>query len=102
MLLVDDPEKKLVEKLGEKTQTEAPLYQTDLMMDSGSITAWKIHTEKQFTYIEETLAELAQQNKQKDGSVFLFAVGDGNHSLATAKAVWDSYKTCLLYTSRCV
>lgn len=93
MLLVDDPEKKLVEKLGEKTQTEAPLYQTDLMMDSGSITAWKIHTEKQFTYIEETLAELAQQNKQKDGSVFLFAVGDGNHSLATAKAVWDSYKT---------
>ena len=35
---------------------------------------------------------IAENNIQSDGSTFLFAVGDGNHSLATAKAIWDELK----------
>lgn len=93
MLLVDDAEKKLVEKAGEKVREQSPLYETDLMMNSGAIKGWKIDSETDFASIAKNLEELAEKNTQKDGSVFLFAVGDGNHSLATAKAVWDEYKT---------
>ena len=40
-----------------------------------------------------SLEKLAKENTSpKDGSTFLFAVGDGNHSLATAKATWEEYK----------
>lgn len=92
MLLVDDPEKKLVEAAGKRVRDMEPLYKTDLMMDSGSIIGWKIDSEKDFAFIAKSVEEIAEKNKQKDGSVFLFAVGDGNHSLATAKSVWDSYK----------
>jgi len=42
--------------------------------------------------INKTLENLAEKNTCSDGSIFMFAVGDGNHSLATAKAVWDEYK----------
>ena len=40
-----------------------------------------------------SLEQIAKKQTQKDGSVFMFAVGDGNHSLATAKAIWDELKT---------
>jgi uncharacterized protein (DUF1015 family) len=42
--------------------------------------------------VERALEALMSQNAQQDGSVFLFAVGDGNHSLASAKAVWEELK----------
>lgn len=93
MLLVDDAEKKLVEALGEKVRVKNPLYNTELLMQSGSITGWKVDEVDNFAFIEKSLEELVKEKKQNDGSVFLFAVGDGNHSLATAKAVWDEYKT---------
>ena len=40
-----------------------------------------------------SLEKLAIENSStKDGSIFLFAVGEGNHSLATATAAWEEYK----------
>ena len=46
--------------------------------------------------ITQALNKIAQENTCDDGSIFLFAVGDGNHSLATAKAVWDERKAELV------
>ena len=61
------------------------------MLNSGSISGWAIQGDD-IGSVESALTKIAKDNTCKDGSVFMFAVGDGNHSLATAKAVWDEYK----------
>lgn len=93
MLLVDDPERILIEKIGDSihiAQT-TPLYTTQLMLNSGSISGWALPADCS-AYMDKALEKLYRANTGADGSVFMFAVGDGNHSLATAKAVWDAYK----------
>ncbi len=98
MLLVNDPEGLLVETNGARAKKRdsdngvPPLYDTELMMNGGSITGWAIETPQEIEQVFEALETLKKQQIQPDGSSFLFAVGDGNHSLATAKAVWDEYK----------
>ncbi len=96
MLLVDDKEKLLVEGAGNICKTKAPLYDGQLMNNGGSITGWEISSEKELAVVTEAVNKIAEKNTAADGSVFLFAVGDGNHSLATAKAVWDEYKKELI------
>ncbi len=98
MLLVNDPEHILVEATGEKVKKteKAPLYSGDLMQNGGSITGWAVNTEDEIAEIQKSLNIIAENNTEKDGSVFLFAVGDGNHSLATAKTVWEGYKQEML------
>lgn len=92
MLLVNDPEHNLVEKTGELAKQGECVYDGDLMLDSGHITGWAVSGEKAMAHVHSALASLKQAGTAADGSSFLFAVGDGNHSLATAKAVWDEYK----------
>ena len=92
MLLVNDPNHTLVEGLGNRVKKNKPLYQGDLMMNSGSITGWSVSNEYDIEYFRVSLQKIAEANTEKDGSTFLFAVGDGNHSLATAKATWDEYR----------
>lgn len=92
MLLVNDPEHSLVEGTGERVKKAAPLYSGEMMQKSGSISGWAVSSEADVEYVRGTMENLAEKNTAPDGSVFLFAVGDGNHSLATAKAVWDEYK----------
>ena len=98
MLLVNDPEHILVEATGEKVKKseKSPLYSGDLMQNGGSITGWAVNTEEEIAEIQKSLNIIAENNTEKDGSVFLFAVGDGNHSLATAKTVWEGYKQEML------
>ena len=93
MLLVNDTAGVLVEACGKaiKSQSVAPLYQGDLMMNAGSIVGYPVDgalLDSCYTALEQ----LAQENTSAPGDTFLFAVGDGNHSLATAKAVWDEFK----------
>ena len=62
------------------------LYDTELMQEGGHIRGYAIEGEaaKQLTEAFEA--------KQKSCGGFLFAVGDGNHSLATAKTCWENIK----------
>ena len=92
MLLVNDPNHLLVEGLGQRVTKNKPLYQGNLMMNSGSVKGWAVSNEYDIEYFRSSLQKLAEANTEKDGSIFLFAVGDGNHSLATAKATWEEYK----------
>ena len=69
------------------------------MKNSGSIKGWKIDKENDITGIVHALNVLADEenfkvryNLKEDLEVLLFAVGDGNHSLATAKACWENVK----------
>ncbi len=92
MLLVNDSAKCLVEACGEEAKKSAALYDTDLMANSGHISGWAVKNEALLNKVQNALETLYKKNTTTDGSVFMFAVGDGNHSLATAKAVWDEFK----------
>ena len=100
LLLMDDEEDRLIPSLGEIARKNPPLYETSLMMNSGAISGWAVDTEEAWTVLAEGLETLANKSTARYGTgaspgserPFLFAVGDGNHSLATAKAVWEEYK----------
>lgn len=95
MLLADDPDDALVGKTGELAKAENPVYDGDLQQESGHLTGWAVCGEEAYAHVARALDAIAQKGTDKDGSTFLFAVGDGNHSLATAKAVWDEHKKTL-------
>lgn len=95
MLLADDPADALVGKTGALVKANAPVYDGDLQQKSGHITGWAVREQKAFSHVAEALEAIAKKGTDKDGNIFLFAVGDGNHSLATAKAVWDEHKKAL-------
>lgn len=97
MLLANDPDGLLIEAAGQRVHEAvkenkcAPLYDGDLMLGGGHITGYLIDSEGE-ECIKSALNTLYEAGRQEDGSVLLFAVGDGNHSLATAKTVWEKAK----------
>ena len=95
MLLANDPKDELVGGAGALAKKSSPIYDGDLMIHSGHITGWRVAGSEAEQVLESALASLAKNGTDKDGNTFLFAVGDGNHSLATAKAVWDEHKKSL-------
>ncbi|MCR5825758.1 MAG: DUF1015 domain-containing protein [Oscillospiraceae bacterium] len=91
MLLIDDPDKTVIEPLTAATSEMEPLYDFDLMAGGGHLRGWRL-SDAQVSAVADALAGLAtdeaMQRKYGVSGVapLLFAVGDGNHSLATAKA----------------
>jgi hypothetical protein len=94
LLLIDDEADYLIPALGERAKKGAPLYRTPLMLGAGEISGWALNTETDWAVLTEGLEGLAARSETRygGGKPFLYAVGDGNHSLATAKAVWEEYK----------
>ncbi len=99
MVLVDDPAKSLIEPLYAKREYFSRLYDFELMEGGGHVAAWHIHDESSMAGIANALSALADpqafQQRHGKGKPLLFAVGDGNHSLATAKAIWEETKKSL-------
>ena len=94
MLLIDDREQKIIENLYENRESLEKLYDFDLNMDGGHITGYKITDTDE---VVEKLNKLMDKDYLKrlygdSDEVMQFAVGDGNHSLATAKACWEEIK----------
>ncbi len=98
LLLADDPEKTVVEPLAQRTEEMTALYDFELMERGGHIRGWKLN-DACMEQVAQALHRLAQPEAfnqrygTKDQSVMLFAVGDGNHSLATAKECYERSKT---------
>jgi hypothetical protein len=94
LLLIDDEEDLLIPGLGERAKKASPLYATSLMNDAGAVSGWILDKERDWALLAEGLEKLAQKASARYGSgtPFLYAMGDGNHSLATAKEVWEEYK----------
>ena len=91
MILIDDPKGITIEKAFDMAEKEgiAPIYDTDLMLGSGHIRGTFIPDGSDIAKsIEDGLASLKAANS--DGLLFL--VGDGNHSLASAKAHWENIR----------
>ena len=97
MLLVDDPDQTVIEPLADQTGSMQVLYDFDLMERGGHIKGWEL-TEDQQAQVARALSALADPAKfnarygTQDAAVMLFAVGDGNHSLATAKECYERQK----------
>jgi hypothetical protein len=94
LLLIDDEEDTFIPGLGERAKKGASLYETSLMKGAGEVSGWALDNEDDWTLLAEGLERLAQKASGRHGSgtPFLYAMGDGNHSLATAKEVWEEYK----------
>ena len=97
MLLIDDPDRTVIEPLSRETAEMPALYDFDLMQRGGHLCGRQL-TQRQIRRTLEALAALAtpEQMERKyglrDKAPLLFAVGDGNHSLATAKACYEAEK----------
>jgi hypothetical protein len=91
LVLLDDPEMTVIEPLFERKKTEEPLYSVKLMFGAGSVTGRHVSAEEAAPHLVKSLGALADHSLDRE-KPFLFAVGDGNHSLATAKVVWEKIK----------
>jgi hypothetical protein len=100
LLLIDDEDDALLPALGERAKARAAdqaaggtLYDTELLPDSGRVRSWLLDREDDWEFLAAGLEKLSAGSKTEGSQApFLYAVGDGNHSLATAKAVWEEYK----------
>jgi hypothetical protein len=101
MLLIDDPDKNVIEPVAEMAEAGEFgrfEYNFELMMEGGHIRGYRIEREEIINSIVTELKKLADKENFnakyniKDKPVLLYAVGDGNHSLAAAKAHWEEVK----------
>lgn len=88
MLLVDDPNHTVIEPLTEQKNSFEKAYDFDLMLGAGHAAGYFISDEAK-EQISHALENLTENMEDK----LLFAVGDGNHSLATAKECYRLNKT---------
>ena len=97
LMLIDDREKKIVEDITAKADSYETLYDFELMEGSGHLKGRLISeadTKKVLDELKQLEDKAAFEEKYgvKDKGVLVIAVGDGNHSLATAKTCWDEIK----------
>ena len=97
MILIDDYKKEIIESLKKKVTEKEKVYDFDLMKNGGHIKGYVLKDKD----ADETLAKLEKLADKDlfnwkygltDKEVLLFAMGDGNHSLATAKACYENLK----------
>ena len=99
MLLSDDREGIVMPMLAAQTARMEKVYDFDLMERGGHINGWKLGQEQQellsaaLNKLADPVAFRKKYDVAEDVSVMLFAVGDGNHSLATAKECYERQKT---------
>jgi Protein of unknown function (DUF1015). len=98
LVLIDDPQRTVIDVLEKASSGLEKLYDFDLMLGSGHLCGYAV-TPALEDQVIASLQSLAQPEAfsaryavGKDKPVLLFAMGDGNHSLATAKAVWEKMK----------
>lgn len=97
MILIDDDKKQIIENLKNKVTEKDVVYDFDLMKNGGHVKGYLLDN-KTMDEVDNGLKALADKNTFSkkygvtDKEVLLFAMGDGNHSLATAKACYEKLK----------
>lgn len=95
LMLCDDDQKQLIEPLSQIKDTLPLLYEFDLMEQGGHICGWLVQGEAAEAFdcrLSQFSNGIASKYADLDGTPVLLAVGDGNHSLATAKSCYESLK----------
>ena len=105
MVLIDDPDKNIIEPLHEATSKMSMVYKTTLMENGGQIAGYLLDKEQTEDVLTKMAAladpeRFAKYYNAEGYPVLTFAMGDGNHSLATAKACWEELKPTLSEAER--
>ena len=102
MMLADDPDRLLIEPVGRQKEKLRPLYDGELMLGGGHVAGWAVEDPALIRQIEDAMEVLSSQETflakypgAPNDRPMALAVGDGNHSLATAKAYWEELKKTL-------
>ena len=98
MVLISDKDKTVIEPLAAKADRLAEVYDVELMKNGGHLQAWVVDSEKDKTAIADAFATLYDGLNPENP--LLFAMGDGNHSFATAKSCWEDIKQTLTEEER--
>ena len=106
IMLIDDREDRVLGALERVKEELLRLYDFDLMLGGGHLSGWLVGG----TALEATLSALKllgteEEQEKKYGPAarngpLVFAVGDGNHSLAAAKRYWEELKPTLTEQER--
>lgn len=97
MILIDDTDKTVVEPLAEKKDSFEKVYDFDLMKNGGHISGYIVNEKSQENIISalEKLGDIDSFNAKyglDEKYPLVYAMGDGNHSLATAKEYYEEQK----------
>ena len=98
LVLIDDPDFSVIQPIGKNKKELDKLYEFNLMEGGGAICGYHVNQpsiEEQLVLALQKLKSAERQTKRYGISEhpLLYAVGDGNHSLATAKSIWEMMKS---------
>ena len=89
MVFINDESDRIIESLAARKAEMRLLYDFELMLGGGHISGYLLSGE----VLEEVLERLyALESYGRENGVLIYGVGDGNHSLATAKACYEEMK----------
>ena len=99
MVLIDDPKNTVFGPITENKERLEKLYDIELMMGSGHLSGFRVtdsNLEREIVNALNALADPTVFSEKyglpSDTPVILYAMGDGNHSFATAKTIWEKTK----------
>jgi len=95
LMLCDDHKKELIEPIAAKKDSLKKLYDFELMEGGGHIAGWLVtgrDAEEFNKALTAYTASVGEKYTGLRGVPMVFAVGDGNHSLATAKSCYEELK----------
>ncbi len=101
LVLIDDPAQTVIEPLAAALQALSPLYDRELMLGGGHVAGHAVADAAVALAVQalqalgEPQAFEARYGVPAGTPPMRFAVGDGNHSLATAKAIWERHKAAV-------
>lgn len=102
LMLIDDEKKQVIEPIFNNCSKMEKLYNFNLMLDGGYLEGYAVTDDAEISRIDNLLKQIGTQSYfnekypvAKGDTPLAMAVGDGNHSLATAKAFWEELKNSL-------
>ncbi len=96
LVLIDDEKRTVIEPIYEAVKNAPKFYDFELMQKGGHIEGWFINDEETIKNAIAAITALIDPMKYgREMAPLLFAMGDGNHSFATAKANWEKLKATL-------
>ena len=98
MVLISDKERSVIEPLAAKTDRLESVYDFELMKNGGHLQAWLVDSDADKKAIADAFSKLDEA--LDPANPLLFAMGDGNHSFATAKSCWEDIKQGLTEEER--
>jgi len=107
MVLIDDPQNKVIGPVMRNKKRLKKLYDFELMMGSGHLAGYRVDDPALENSIVDSLKAPSdarnfskKYNLSPETPILLYAMGDGNHSLATAKTIWEKTKESALDKSQ--